>query len=182
MSPLRGYQALDRFIKEQPEHVLDIGAGEGKHAEVMREAGIVVEEVTLPNDYMDLTGEYDGIWCSHVLEHQRNPGLFIDKMVSELTDDGLLAITVPPAKHNLVGGHVSIWNLSLVLYQLVLAGLDCSAARVGSYGYNISVLLRKKVVDLPPLKMDRGDIKDLAHLFPGTTYHGMDGQFKNINW
>jgi len=150
----------------------------------MEEAGIEVIPVDLRqgDDYMDTQGEYDGIWCCHVLEHQRNAGLFLDKIRDELVDNGLLAVTVPPAKHNLVGGHVTIWNAALLLYNLVLSGFDCSEARVGHYGYNISVLVRKKAVELPPLKMDRGDIKTLAHLFPMTTYQNMDGQLKNINW
>jgi len=184
LNPLRGFQALQKFIEEAPERVLDIGAGEEKHTDQMIAAGMTVVAVDFlkDEDYMDHNGTYDGIWCCHVLEHQRSPGLFLDKIYRDLEDDGLLSITVPPAKHNLVGGHVSIWNAGLLLYHMVLAGFDCSEARVGTYGYNISVMVRKKAANLPPLKMDRGDIKDIAEFFPTITYHGMDGQFKNINW
>ena len=150
----------------------------------MVEDGLEVRSVDLREgeDYMRTHGEYDGIWCCHVLEHQRNVGDFLEKIRDELVLDGLLAVTVPPAKQNLVGGHVTLWNAGLLLYNLILAGFDCSEARVGTYGYNVSVLVRKKLAEVPELKMDRGDIKTLAHLFPMVAYQNMDGQIENINW
>lgn len=179
-------EALDRFIAENPKTVLDVGSGFGSHASIMREAGIEVQEIDISRglDYLKygFSPQVDGIWCCHVLEHQRNPGLFLDKIKRDLKPGGLLAITVPPAKHNLVGGHVTLWNEGVLLYQLILAGFDCSEAKVGVYGYNISVLVRNKDIELPKLKHDKGDIESLKDFFPFDAMQGIDGRIGSLNW
>jgi len=164
--------------------VLDIGSGEGKHAEIFREHGKEVMELTYEDgDYLDKDlGKFDCIWASHVLEHSPNPNLFLSKCFNDLHDNGILAVTVPPLKNDIVGGHVTLWNAGLLLYHLILAGFDCSKANVKSYGYNISVIVRKCPVILPKLKMDYGDIEKLSKYFPFEAKHGFDGNIKEINW
>ena len=81
-------------------------------------------------------------------------------------DNGLIAITVPPLKHMIVGGHVSLWNAGLVLYRLVLCGLNCSEASILSYGYNISIILRKKEVSIDGIECDCGDIRKIKKYLP----------------
>ena len=49
--------------------------------------------------------------------------LFLKKVHSLLNEGGYLAIIVPPRKPFIVGGHVTIWNAGLVLYNLILASL-----------------------------------------------------------
>ena len=176
-------QALDRF-KTIPDvrTVLDIGAGNSAHAGILREVGMNVITVSL-NDYMQIPfPQMDGIWASHVLEHIPNVGSFLRKCYSELCDEGVLAITVPPLKNSIVGGHISLWNEGLLLYRLILAGFDCRRAIVGVYGYNISVIVRKVKANLPPLLMDYGDIERLAPFFPIPVSQGFDGRCGNIGW
>lgn len=171
-------------------NVLDVGSGRGEHAEIMRAAGMTVTTNSLepPADYvcdfLELPDDefFDCLWCSHVLEHQPNPGLFLQKCFRLLRDDGLLAITVPPAKPAVVGGHVSLWNMGILLYHLILAGFDCRQAQGKQYGYNISVLVRKKAAELPELRMDCGDIERLAEFFPFKAEHGFNGEIQKINW
>ena len=170
----RGGEALAYFAERTIGPVLDIGSGEGFHARYLRECGI--ETVTLDDKAdADLKGNflglflpdvYHGIHCCHVLEHQRNPGLFLDKIFDRLADDGWLCITVPPAKHEIVGGHVTLWNAGILVYNLILAGFDCSQAWVRSYGYNVSVVVKKKPADLSGIRMANGDIERLAPYFP----------------
>jgi predicted SAM-dependent methyltransferase len=38
-------------------------------------------------DY-NFTSKYDAVWCSHVLEHQPNPNIFLTKIYSLLNDSG----------------------------------------------------------------------------------------------
>lgn len=183
-------QALVRFAADAVvRSVIDIGAGDNEQALALRGAGKRVTTVSLrpPADVVadfmgtDL-GPVDGIWASHVLEHMPNVGAFLEKCFDDLRDGGLLAVTVPPAKHNIVGGHVSLWNEGLLLYRLILAGFDCRAARVGVYGYNISVLVRKVPAALPALAMDGGDIERLARFFPIPVQQGFNGQIGNVRW
>jgi SAM-dependent methyltransferase len=170
--------------------VLDVGAGEGEHARIMRAAGRIVVTVSLcaPADHVgdflawDSSQRFDAIWACHVLEHQVNPGLFLKACRERLKPGGVLAVTVPPAKHDIVGGHVTLWNAGLLLYHLILAGFDCRQARVGAYGYNISVLVRRSDIELPRLANDHGDIARLAKWFPVPVVEGFDGELPDVEW
>ena len=167
--------------------VLDIGAG-GVHADAFRQHG---KSVTTNNLYAaDVVGDYlecsfephDLVWASHVLEHQPNPNLFLKKCYQDINEDGYFAVTVPPLKHEIVGGHVTLWNEGLLIYHCVLAGFDCSQAMVSSYGYNISLIVQKRQANLPKLNMDYGDIELLSEFFPINVKHGFNGQTGDINW
>ncbi len=185
-------QALDRFLEASDvQRVLDIGSGAGHHAKRMRDRGKDVTTISLQPpadhlcDYMDFDfpGWMDGIWASHVLEHQPNVGSFLIKCFYELRDEGLLAVTVPPLKNEVVGGHLTLWTPGHLIYNLVLAGFDCSQARVASYGYNISVLVRKKSREYVKLNFDHGDVTLLAKFFPWPITEGFDGTaVGDIRW
>ena len=171
--------------------ILDIGAGRCLHTDFFREHGKVVTATdyyairsdVVEGDYMGLKfPQHDAVWCSHVLEHQLNVQLFLEKMLSEVKEGGVIAITVPPLKHYIVGGHVSLWNAGLLLYRLILAGIDCSEASVRCYGYNISVIVRKKTITLPKLYHDAGDIELLSEWFPIEASQNFDGECINCNW
>lgn len=198
---VRGSAALFRLLREDDvETILDVGSGTGAHAELMRHLGRRVTTVDLagPADHVgDFTAwcdgpkDFDAVWACHVLEHQPNPGIFLAACRDRLRPGGLFAVTVPPLKHAIVGGHVTLWNAGLLLYQLVLAGFDCRAARVGTYAsgpgyppYNVSVLVRRPVTPLvlPTLRMDRGDIETLAPYFPVPVAHGFDGRLTDVRW
>ena len=113
---------------------LDIGSGEGVHTAILRHAGLEVFQV----DKYSTTSEYkvdfiehkfdrkfDVVFCSHVIEHQRNVGLFLDKIFDILSDDGVLIISAPKEDHNLIEGHLSSFNVPLFLQQMIHAGFDC---------------------------------------------------------
>ena len=177
-------KALDRLLSEDGiESVIDVGSGAGKHAAIMRQNGKQVFTVNLEppadivGDFLDIdeSRKYDAVWAAHVLEHQPNTNLFLKKCFRILNDNGLLAITVPPLKHQIVGGHVSLWNGGLLLYNTIIAGFDCKSAEVLKYGYNISLMVRKKTAVLPELRMDRGDIESLAEFFPFSVKQGFNG-------
>jgi trans-aconitate methyltransferase len=187
----RGGEALVRLmLYPRIKLVLDIGSGDGEHARILRDSGLSVTTVSLqpPADHVgdflqwDSRQRFDAIWACHVLEHQVNPGLFLVACRERLHPGGVLAVTVPPAKHEIVGGHVTLWNAGLLLYQLILAGFDCRRARVGTYGYNISVLVQRADAELPALRHDAGDIERLARWFPLRVRHGFDGELPDIDW
>ena len=108
-------------------------------------------ESEIPDNY------YDCIWCSHTLEHQLNPGEFLSLLKKKLKEGGILALTVPPMKHYIVGGHSNHWTPGMLLYNLVAVGFDCSKAITWApspnkfngnaesiFPYDISVLVPKK--------------------------------------
>ena len=198
---VRGSQALARLILDCPDvdYVLDIGSGRGEHAALMRGNGLDVVTIDLQKP-ADVVGDFmawpsremfDAVWCCHVLEHQPDPHAFLVACRQRLRPRGVLAVTVPPLKHEIVGGHVTLWNAGLLLYQLILAGFDCREARVGTYSsgpgypvYNVSVIVRvpAEPLELPALKMDAGDIEALAPFFPCAVWQGVDGRLPDIRW
>jgi SAM-dependent methyltransferase len=196
---MQGYMLAGRALEYVCDNyafqtVLDIGAGEGLHAARFRRLGKTVVELDSSDHWQgptdireDFVGHrfdepFDLVWCSHVLEHQTNVGLFLRKIFDTLKPGGVFAITVPPWKMNIVGGHLTIWNAGLLLYNLILAGFDCRDARVLKHEYNISVIGRKRHAALPRLKMDKGDIELLAPYFPSPMHQDIDGDFDEINW
>jgi hypothetical protein len=183
-------QALTRLLAyADVKTILDVGSGGGQHAKVMRAAGRVVTTISLIppadyiGDYLTYNGpQHDAVWASHVLEHQQNVGLFLRKCFSDLRDNGVFAVTVPPLKHAVVGGHLNLFNCGTLLYNLIVSGFDCSEARVAQYGYNISVIVRKKPFTLPNLIYDSGDINKLKDFFPLPVGDGFDGENLKVNW
>jgi len=169
--------------------VLDIGSSDGSHSKYMRYQGMDV--ITLDHNHdadinavwpIELDYKVDAVWCSHILEHSRHPGAFLDAIAEVLKPEGWLAITVPPAKHEVVGGHLSIWNAGLLLYNLILAGFDCRDAKVYSYDYNVSIIVRYRKAILPKLNYDCGDIELLEAFFPMPVHQGFNGIISQLNW
>ncbi len=205
-----GEEAIKKLLKDYKfKTVLDIGCGEGLHSEIFKKNDKEVTSLdygkspyvlkmhdmqnVIIDDFMQhdfKKTKFDAIWCCHVLEHQLNPNLFLEKINSLLVDNGILAITVPPLKNEIVGGHVTVWNAGLLLYQLVLAGFDCKDAMVKKYGYNISVIVKKKRIDIKnKLIYDNGDISIIKRYLPkqikyNTNFKDIsfDGDIENINW
>jgi SAM-dependent methyltransferase len=188
-------EALALLLREHAfETVLDVGCGDGRHAREFARHGKRVTTVAcepydgfvpdIVGDVMDagIEGRFDVVWCSHVLEHQPNVRDFLQKMASLVAPDGLLAITVPPARPTIVGGHLTVWNAGLLLYNLVVAGIDCRDARVKTYGYNISAIVSPRPAALPPLRHDQGDLERLAAFFPMPVRQGFDGRIEEIGW
>lgn len=207
--------ALEKLITQYDfDSVVDIGAGAQLHSKVFARHGKQVTAVDLGTsayhrqkkvegsgsiteilgdfNEIDFPEKYDCVWASHVLEHQLNVDSFLRKVLSILKEDGVLAITVPPLKHEIVGGHVSLWNAGLLLYRLVLAGVDCREASVLAYGYNISVIVRRRNIqnlNSINLEFDCGDIRKIRQYLPaGLPYtpndldDPFDGNVMNINW
>jgi len=141
-------------------------------------------------EYWDLDNEYfegfDAIWCAHTLEHCLEPHLMLKRMFLHLKPGGVLAITVPPMKPEIVGGHVNLYNAGLLLYRLVLAGFDCHLASVKTEGYNIAVVVVKTPIKAwPVLEYDHGDVKKLRTYFPqGLQIDGdsFNGNIQTCNW
>jgi SAM-dependent methyltransferase len=203
-----GREALNILLPECST-ILDVGAGGGEHTRWFEARGhevvAVDHEPEFPEchkwhwpagempqsiDYEGYHKNFDAVWLAHVLEHQRNPGAFLTDARYALMPGGLLAVTVPPLKHEIVGGHVTLWNAGLLLYQLILAGFDCSQASVKTYGYNITVIVprmrpieeleMKRVLDT--LHYDHGDIETLREYFPMPVAQGFNGVIEEVNW
>lgn len=204
---LRGEKIIEKMLEEKFDTILDIGAGELKHTNIFIQKNKIVDICDFGNsiyfkkskinadkirnkyfgDFNSIIfkNKYDAIWCSHILEHQLNVNLFLKKINSLLKDNGVLCIIVPPRKPHIVGGHVTLWNAGLLLYNLILAGFDCSNyCKILQYDYNIGIIIKKKKINENILKltMDRGDIELLSKYFPFDVKHNFNGDILKYNW
>lgn len=193
-------QALEKFTKLLPKqsNVIDVGSGASElHAKILREDGHNVdtcdfhEDATYRGNFneIEIPKQYDGVWSSHCLEHQLNINAYLNKVANCCKEGGYICITVPPLKSTIVGGHVSLWNAGLLIYNTVLAGLDCSNAMVKKYGYNISIIIQKKSFQMPELHFVGTDLGLLRPYFPNNLqWQGngpkpkFDGSFDSLNW
>ena len=197
--PLKAHEAIEKLLATyQFRTVLDVGCGPGRHSDIFRRHGKSVAGIDIAKmcddvivaDFLrhSFDRQFDCLWLSHVLEHQINVNAFLKKAFADLKPGGILAVTVPPLKHQIVGGHVTLWNAGLLLYNLILAGFDCRQARVKHYGYNISVLVPKVPADVlyERLHFDRGDIEILSQFFPEHVRmkweHSFRGDIAQLNW
>jgi SAM-dependent methyltransferase len=174
--------------------ILDIGGGrKQEHANYFRSHGHNVKIVDFFDnaDYrgdfntLDINEKFDAVWCSHCLEHQLNVNLFLKKIANTVKQKGIIAITVPPLKPLIVGGHLSLWNAGLVVYNLVLAGIDCSTCAIKTYDYNISVIAENNKFEMPNLIYDRGDLISLQEFLPKfkkEKYGHFNGDIDEWNW
>ena len=209
--PFSGRHAMQKLLREfKFNSILDIGSGQGLHAALLKDHNKQVSTIDYgASEYFkeasgaafdssnsiiadfnehEFTCQYDAIWCSHVLEHQPNPNIFLRKIYSLLPDEGILAITVPPARKIITGGHLSNWSAGLLLYNLVLAGFDCKNASILKYDYNISIIVQKKQAICEDLGYDYGDIKKIKRFLPDLAFFStgddvsFNGNIFKVNW
>ena len=198
-------RALQKLIKDYKfTTVLDIGSGSGAHTKILnkknkkvtaldfgksiyakRKAANYQNTKHIEVDFLQYKSKekFDCIWASHVLEHQTNPGFFIKKCIELTKNNGIIAISVPPMSPFVVGGHLTYWNAGILLYNLVINGLDCRNASVLSYDVNISVIVRNKMRENVDLTFDNGDINKLIKYFPKCIKkEGFYGEILKWNW
>ncbi len=139
---------------------LDIGGALGNHCQIMREFGLSVDIIDKYEEKAEFVGDfnkydfkkkYDMIYCSHVIEHQRNQGFFLDKIFDLLNENGELIISGPkhPAER-FVEGHISTTILPVFLQMLIYAGFDCKKGKMMSLGGIENSFIVKKSKDFSP--------------------------------
>lgn len=191
---LAGY-GLQRLLDDWDfETVVDVGAGLGQHADILLSHGKDVTEIDLgltknfsqqraaarkvivaDINTTEPTEQFDCLWASHVLEHQPNVQNFLSGLRKWVKPGGIIAITVPPLKNEVVSGHLNLFTPGHLLYNLAASGLDCSQATTLAYHYNITVIVENRTFDVPDLTFDAGDVERLLPWLPQGFSDGVDG-------
>lgn len=201
-----GQSILPDILKNLEFHtVLDIGAGEGRQKDYFTLNGKSVKTCDLKIEggphcdiskfsydyncnFLDapIEEKFDFVFSSHVLEHQKNVGLFIDKLISCTKEQGYICTLVPIRKPFITGGHFTIWNGGLLLYNFVMAGIDCSESYLIQKDYEICLVVKNTKFDPKTLelKYDRGDIDKLQKYFPFELTEPFNGDimYNNTLW
>lgn len=177
--------------------VLDIGSGAGEHSRFLEIFGKkcfsvdIAKKAHFTGDFLEveLDKKFDAIWCSHVLEHQRNVGVFLDKIYDSLDEKGVLAITVPThPRERLISGHISSWSIPLLCYNLIMAGFDCRNAKI-LQTFELGLIVRKKPARHSELRKpsahgaDNGrEFHEIEKYFPFPVQQGTTLQGMMVNW
>lgn len=172
--------------------VLDVGSGAGEHSRFFKLFGKQVfsldlhEEADYVGDFMtyEFDRKFDVVWCSHVLEHQRNVGLFLEKLFDVIEDDGFLAIALPVhPRSRLISGHLTNWNAGVLIYNLILAGFDCREA-IFVHDYDLCLIVRKKAASGGDVRAAAAwaNVEELAQFFPFEVKESGDVEIKRHNW
>lgn len=182
---------LSSLPYEEFDSVLDIGTGNGYSAEVFAEREKDVTATVLGEGKWGRPSEgdvefvqgnveslpfrdekFDVVWCSHVLEHVRYPGVAFEEVRRVLNDEGRLFVSVPPFKLLVVGGHLNTgWTPGQLMYVLLRNGF---AVRDGSFfyrGYNVHGRVTKMSEEEferleRQLSYDGDELKNLKEYFP----------------
>ena len=188
-----GHQNMIALLKEHHNFhsFLDVGAGEGCATKIMKFLGkdtVSIEpwetrpkypnsDVFIPDfreNYMDIKfdRQFDVIWCSHVLEHIKNPNIFLSKIFQDLKEDGILALIVPYNDGDnieyIVDGHINKYGIGVMIYTLITAGFNCSDISINLHGYEMVVFLKKKSTGLSTIGDTTRSFSDLIQFFPDT--------------
>lgn len=196
---LTSHEAMSKLLKEYEfDTVLDVGCGMGLHMRQFLKAGKAVTGIdfnicfkklndqVIYDDFIthEFSLQYDCVWCSHSLEHQMNVGKYLGKIFKVLKDGGILALTVPAANFDrIIPGHVTVWNVGLLLYNLIENGFNCKTAIAFNDGSDCSVIVRKEAIK----NYDHTRIKEYLPeglQFEKTRYGGFafKGNIKSIHW
>lgn len=191
------------------KNAMDIGSGMGVHTEILKAAGLKVSKLDMySNDAtykVDLIKhnfqkKFDVIFCSHVIEHQRNVGKFLDKIHDLMSDHGVLILTAP--KHpttSLVEGHLNCFHTTFFTQHLIHAGFDMKAGKYLSCNgiENTAIVSKAKNFDLEErdqnghewmerhqersfLKLKPCVIKMDTYFHNSTVFSSIDGKTINI--
>ena len=124
----RDYLRTDRRTMERAQliwsnlvrrrgHALDVGCGRGLFAAFLSEQGLTVEATDISPQAVDLTrqrginaylldletqaplGEFDLVFCLEVLQQVRDPEATLRRLVSVLSDQGEIVVSVPNEFH-----------------------------------------------------------------------------------
>jgi len=200
--PFNGKEFIDFILNNYNfETVLDVGAGEGLQSEYFRankkhvftcDYNFEKASHCSPELGYDYVGDFlklkfdrkfDMSFSSHVLEHQRNVGLFLDKVSSTTKEGGFICIIVPIRKPFITGGHLTLWNPGLLIYNLVMSGIDCSECYMLQKDYDIGILVKNNRFNLDDYRLnyDRGDLDKLKDRFPFDFVEPFNGDIMSFN-
>jgi SAM-dependent methyltransferase len=181
---------LGLLHKTQFKTVLDIGCGEGLVTNIFKSLNKKVTTIEpgeskprLPefdpinidykDDYLNINfkEKFDVIWCSHVLEHIRNPATFLDKIFNDLNEGGTLALTVPyndgGHHESIVDSHINKFTIGTLLYNLICSGFDCKEINIVVEQNELSVILKKVSNGILPSVTSRS-FSEIVKFFPDT--------------
>lgn len=183
-------KSIEYLVKNfEFDTVLDLGCGPGEyHKFFSPETKITGVDCTprispLPNvtfvenDIFGFNdGQFDCALASHCIEHIPDTESFLNHFFSLIKEDGVFCLLYPKLKQTIVGGHVHIFNLGLLMYNIVRIGIDCSDAKMIRNGYTEGIIGYKRSFEVPNLRYNKDDLALLKGRFPFNAHHDFNGK------
>ena len=185
------------FVKEQPfKTVLDVGCGIGELFHILTSKGAKATGIDiLPRnrvepqisnseveyieaDFMEYQDnrKFEAVISSHVIEHIPDTERFLRHFLSFIVPGGVYCLIWPPPKIQVVGGHVHLFYMGTMLYNLVRIGVNCKNVHMLRCGYSLGIIGRLETFEVPQLEHNKSDIKKLSPFFPMRVSQGFDGK------
>jgi methionine biosynthesis protein MetW len=189
------------MVPKDAKYVLDIGCGAGDNGEILRDMGYVVDGITISeeeksvaqkimrNVYVynvekglpkEITGRYDVIILSHVLEHICYPQELLKDIHSILNPGGSLIIALPNLMHfrsrwQLMKGNFNyqeygIWDYTHFRWYTYSTGkklLEDAGFKVETTDVSGEIPFEPKLKKVMPGGLRRGIYKMLKGISPG---------------
>ncbi|PQA88546.1 class I SAM-dependent methyltransferase [Hyphococcus luteus] len=132
--------------------IADTGSGPGHQAFVFSQLGLDVTCIDYlkpaydlkwmkPDDVGDAV--FDAVWSHHCLEHIPDPIGALISWRKMLCENGTLFLTVPEIGLTMSSGHITSFNLPLLVYILAVAGFDTSTKCFTKSRSHLRALVRK---------------------------------------
>ncbi len=183
---LWGHRLLEHVIEKYPSPatVTDVGVGIGYTSRTFADLRYDVTGISLgdaPKSVVNIPRythikknvfdvelrHADILWCSHILEHMQNVGMFLTKCRWLTKPGGMFCIVVPSDTQDfLVDGHLTFWTPAHLIINMVLAGFNCKEARWYTEGRDIALIVPRQDMPQVDLHYDTGDLEYLARYFP----------------
>jgi SAM-dependent methyltransferase len=195
---LGGWGLVDRLSDLSGELLLDVGAGSLGHSHYFASKGKQVTAIdfgtstyalnrqaihdefgkieVIQTDFNEFVSEkqWDIVWASHILEHQKNAGEFLANCLQHTKESGLLVLVLPFPHEEIWGGHLSYWTPGLLAYNLVMAGTSMADSSAFESHGEFVLVVKKKSIDLKGLGLsfDSGDVQKLSDYLPSSIQEG----------
>jgi SAM-dependent methyltransferase len=195
---LGGWGLVERLSDLSGELLLDVGAGSLGHSEYFVSKGKHVTAIdfgtstyalnkqvlhaeigkleVIHTDFNEFVSEkqWDIVWASHILEHQKNAGEFLIYCLKHTKESGLLVLVLPFPHKEVWGGHLSYWTPGLLAYNLVMAGTSMAESSAFESHGEFVLVAKKRSIDLKGLDLsfDKGDVNKLSQYLPSCVNEG----------
>lgn len=192
--PIGGSQEiLTLFLSSyNPEDVVDLGGGGGRLVPLLAGRKLEIIDCQQPAaefykicrglryEVADLrtwraARKYGAAITSHTIEHMANTERFLQLFFSTIGDGAPWCIIWPPPKPEIVSGHVHVFNLGLMMMNIVRLGIDCRKAVLAKKGYSLGVMSRKAVFRPPAPVPGTFELVGLGPWFPFPVVQGFNG-------
>ena len=150
--PLLEFLIADNIKGEKKKKLLLLGEFHNDHISLINSFDYDIEQIKKKKidnlfHFKKFKSKYDVIFCNHIIQYQRNTGLFLDKLFDILKKEGTLIISGPKTSSEvLLEGQVFSCILPVFIQNLIYSGFDCKNGKILSIGsFENSLIVSKDI-------------------------------------